>query len=205
MNDIELRTFSAEMVAEDEAKKIKGVASVFEKISNNLGGFREIIHYPAFGDLIVKDDVFALKNHDENLILGRNISGTLRLIEDKEGLKFVVDPPDTTYANDLLVSMGRGDIDKCSFAFNVAEGGEWWEEVDGMPLRHVTKMGKLWDISIVTYPGFSQTKAELFGRQIRTPEQVYKEYRSSKTQAQPEPPKRKIIDTLRLKQKLIEK
>ena len=204
MNEIELRTFSAEMVAENEAKKIRGVASVFEKVSNDLGGFKEIIHQGAFGGLITKDDVFALKNHDENLILGRNISGTLRLIEDKEGLKFEVDPPNTTYANDLLVSMERGDIDKCSFAFNIAEGGEWWEEVDGIPLRHVTKVRKLWDISIVTYPGFSQTKAELFGKQIRTPEQVYREYRSQKSQ-QPEPPKRKIIDTLKLKQKLIEK
>jgi uncharacterized protein len=185
MKDMEIRTFNAEVRSNDkkEARVIEGIASVFDKISDNLGGFREIIHYPAFGNLITSNDVKALINHDPNLILGRNQkSKTLRLFENREGLNFEVDPPDTSYANDLLVSMERGDIDQCSFAFKVADGGDWWEERDDFLLRHVTQYEEIYDISIVVYPGFPQTTAELNGRKIITPEQVYREYRDKSTQ-----------------------
>jgi len=179
MNEIEIRTYKAEVRKEGEEKpQIKGQAVVYEKMSPEQYGFKEIIHKRAVGDLIKKNDVFALKNHNEDLILGRNISGTLKLVETDEGLNFVVDPPDTTYSNDLLISMERGDIDKCSFAFRVDQSGQWWEEEDGVDIRHITKFAELYDVSIVTYPFYPQTIAELFGKDVRTPEQVYKEYRN---------------------------
>jgi len=179
MNEIEIRTYKAEVRKEGEEKtQIKGQAIVYEKMSPEQYGFKEIIHKGAVGDLIEKNDVFALKNHNEDLILGRNISGTLKLVETDEGLNFVVDPPDTTYSNDLLISMERGDIDKCSFAFRVDPSGQWWEEEDGVDIRHITKFAELYDVSIVTYPFYPQTIAELFGKDVRTPEQVYKEYRN---------------------------
>ena len=174
-DEIEIRTFIAEVRAnEGDKPKIRGQAAVFDVLSVNLGGFKEIIHQNSFGDVININDVFALINHDVNLVLGRNKSGTLSLEENEKGLDFIVDPPNTSFANDLLISMARKDMDKCSFAFIVAD--EYWEKVNGEDIRHITKFKELWDVSIVTYPAFPQTIAELFGKRVRTPEQVYMEY-----------------------------
>jgi hypothetical protein len=177
--DIEIRSYKAEIRADGEESKpkIKGTAAVFDKLSVDLGGFKEIIHQNSFGDIIYTSDVVALINHDPNLVLGRNQKSKTLFLEEKDtGLDFIIDPPGTSFANDLLVSMARGDMDKCSFAFVVSD--EYWEKVDGEAIRHVTKFKELWDISIVTYPAFPQTSAQLFGRNIKTPDQVYREYRS---------------------------
>lgn len=185
MKGIEIRTFNAELKAEGDSPKIRGVASVFNQLSEDLGGFRETIDPASFGSLINTCDVFALINHDANLVLGRNKSGTLRLSEDNTGLNFEVDPPNTTYANDLLAVMARGDMDKCSFAFRVAD--EYWEKVDGEDIRHITKFASLHDVSVVTYPAFPQTSAQLNGKDILTPEQVYTEFRSLEAERKQEP------------------
>lgn len=178
-NGIEIRTFPAEIRADSSNKKINGVASVFNVLSDDLGGFKEIIDSYSFGNLIYENDVRALINHDSNLILGRNQrSKTLRLAEDSQGLKFEVDPPNTSYANDLLVSMERGDVDQCSFAFRVADA--YWEVIDGMDVRHITKFAELIDVSVVMFPAFPQTSAQVFGKSINTPEQIYAEFRSTK-------------------------
>ena len=84
---IESRSFRAKFNQDDSEKpKIVGTAAVFDELSDDLGGFREIIHKGAFGELISSNDVFALINHDHNLFLGRNKSGTLTIKEDKDVL-----------------------------------------------------------------------------------------------------------------------
>jgi hypothetical protein len=182
---IEERTFAAKFSVDSDGKqKIKGTASVFNVLSQDLGGFKEIIDPWAFGPIVNTNDVFALINHDPNLVLGRNISKTLSLEENENGLDFVVDPPDTSFANDLLVSMARGDMDKCSFAFVVDTAT--WEVIDGWDVRRIKKFAELWDVSIVTYPAFYQTSAQVFGRDILTPKEVYAEYRSINLQRKQE-------------------
>lgn len=181
MNGVEMRTFNVEIRADEgEMPQIKGTACVFNQLSQDLGGYREIIDPWSMGDIINTSDVFALINHDANLVLGRNKSGTLKLSENKNGLDFVVDPPDTSFANNLIASMRRRDIDKCSFAFIVADAT--WEIIDGQDVRRITKFKELFDISIVTYPAFYQTSAQLNGKDITTPEKVYAEYRSKLNQ-----------------------
>jgi len=111
-----------------------------------------------FADALKTSDIRALFNHDPNYVLGRNMSGTCRLIEDEKGLRFEVDPPDTTYARDLQVSMSRGDINQCSFGFRVAEDGDAWrKEPDGTYLRSIMKVDRLFDVSPVTYPAYTST------------------------------------------------
>jgi HK97 family phage prohead protease len=117
----------------------------------------------AFTEAITKDDVRALFNHDENFVLGRNKSGTLRLAEDETGLKYEIDPPDTSYARDLLTVVGRGDVDASSFAFRVIEDmWEYFEQDDPdeatrtPPLRTIKKC-ELFDVSPVTYPAYPTT------------------------------------------------
>jgi len=174
LDSLEVRT------GEDgESKKIRGHAAVFNMLSEDLGGFREIIEPGTFASAIKRDDVRALFNHDPNYILGRNKAGTLTLEEDEKGLGSEIDPPDTQYARDLMVSIERGDISQMSFAFNIdGKKGEWWE-VDGEKvkdfmavvdamwdgkqhdiIRHVVK-AHLYDISPVTYPAYPQTDVKV--------------------------------------------
>jgi HK97 family phage prohead protease len=135
---------------------LRGYAAVFEKLSLNLGGFREQIMPGAF-DGVLKDDVRALFNHDENCVLGRSIANTLRFGVDKEGLWYEIDLPDTQSARDLLTSVKRGDVSQSSFAFTVAPGGAEWSEDDQTgTIRSVTKIARLYDVSPVTYPAYPE-------------------------------------------------
>lgn len=122
----EIRTFQFKLETradDDDSPVIRGHAAVFDSLSENLGGFKEIIKRGAFLDAIETDDVRALFNHDSNFVLGRNTAGTLRMSEDDTGLAVEIDPPDTTWARDLLTSMRRDDITQMSFAFTVKPDG----------------------------------------------------------------------------------
>ena len=159
---VERRTFTVEVRAiEGEARKIGGHAAVFNKRSENLGGFFEVIAPGAFSACL-GDDVRCLMNHDENRVLGRTRSKTLALSQDDNGLAFECSPADTTYARDLGVCMDRGDIDQCSFSFVVAPGGATWSDDDasGLPVRTITKVSRLFDVSVVTYPAYTETDAQ---------------------------------------------
>jgi HK97 family phage prohead protease len=105
-----------------------------------------------------KQDVRALFNHDDNQVLGRSKSGTLRMSVDSKGLKYEIDPPDTQLGRDLVTSIRRGDIDGSSFAF-IVRGQKWNETTkDGVTtyLREITDCD-LMDVSPVTYPAYEQT------------------------------------------------
>jgi HK97 family phage prohead protease len=145
-------------------------------MSEDLGGFREVIAPGAF-DGCMSDDVRCLINHDDNLVLGRTKSKTLTLAADGKGLQFDCDPADTSFSRDLAVSMERGDIDQCSFSFTVAPGGaEWGEDANNVPVRTVRKIARLYDVSVVTYPAYTATSAEL-----RTNAEILKERESDQS------------------------
>jgi len=159
---IERRTFKAEVRKDGETRKIRGVAIVFNQLSENLGGYREQIAADAL-DGCDMADVRCLINHEDNLVLGRTASGTLALSNGPAGLSFECNPPDTSYARDLAACMDRGDIDQCSFSFTVAPGGADWSEdaATGGEIRTVKKIARLYDVSVVTYPAYTQTSSEL--------------------------------------------
>lgn len=142
---------------DDGSRKITGHAAVFNQLSHDLGGFREQISPGAFAKAIESDDVRALFNHDPNVILGRNLAGTLRLAEDARGLAIEIDPPDTQAARDLMVSMERGDVTQMSFAFSVRPGGQDWADDDEGRVIRTLKDLRLYDVSPVVYPAYPQT------------------------------------------------
>lgn len=156
---IERRSIPLELRAKDDEAKISGYSILFNSLSENLGGFREQISVDAN---IEFDDTVALFNHDSNFVLGRTSSNTLKLTRDKKGVHMEVDPPDTTWAKDLMVSMKRGDIDKQSFAFYVLPDGQSWDEDPdtGALIRTVRSM-RVVDVSVVTRPAYSQTDAHV--------------------------------------------
>ena len=136
---------------EDGSTTITGHAAVFNQMSSDLGGFREIIAPNAFENVLT-DDVRALVNHDPNLLLARTTSGTLNLSQTNEGLQYSFDVPDTTYGRDLIISMERGDITQSSFAFTIEEDS--WESTEDGEIRTINKVKNLYDVSPVTYPAY---------------------------------------------------
>lgn len=136
---------------EDGTTTITGHAAVFNQLSSDLGGFRELIAPDAFSG-VLNDDVRALVNHDPNLLLARTTSGTLNLEQTDEGLQYSFDVPDTTYGRDLIVSMERKDITQSSFAFTIEEDS--WETTADGEIRTINKVKNLYDVSPVTYPAY---------------------------------------------------
>lgn len=162
MNELERRLYRGELRAEGEGaeRRIVGYAAVFNVLSVNLGGFREIIMPGAFKRTIGEADVRAVINHDANLVLGRNKAGTLTLREDEIGLRYEIIPPDTQYARDLIVSLDRGDIDQSSFSFRAVE--ESWKyptEQEPLPTRVLHDVD-LFDVSPVTFPAYQETTVQ---------------------------------------------
>ena len=134
-----------------------GHAAVFNQatlIGTRQFGFTEEIAPRAFDD-VLEDDVRLLINHG-GLPLARTTNGTLRLSQDREGLVNEADFAPTTEARDLSVLIERGDVNQQSFAFTIAE--EMWStrELDGVEMDHrtITKIKRLYDTSIVTYPAY---------------------------------------------------
>jgi len=170
---LESRSFPFEITevrkTDGEPTKIGGYAAVFNKLSDDLGGFREKID-PGFFSDVLGDDVRALFNHDDNMVLGRTKNDTLTLEEDGKGLKVEITPPDTTYARDLLTLIDRGDVNQMSFQWVTAI--DEWDETDlKKVIRTLKKAKSLWDVSPVTFPAYPQTKAGL-----RSAKQMYIEH-----------------------------
>lgn len=138
---------------------LSGYAAVFDAPSQNLGGFVERIAPGAFAKTVQEADVRHLLNHDPSAVLGRNRAGTLRLSEDRVGLRYEVDLPDTQTGRDLAALVERGDITGSSFGFRVVgeDGDEWSLTEDGFPLRTLRQVA-LSDTSTVTYPAYLSTE-----------------------------------------------
>ena len=148
----------------DKKPYIVGYASVFNSLSEDLGGFRELVHKDSFND-VLQDDVRALFNHDPNLILGRSTAGTLKLDVDETGLKYELQVPDTTAGRDLLVSIERGDVSQSSFGFRV-DSDHFDQDAEGEWVRTITRVRSLLDISPVVYPAYQDTSTSTARRSL---------------------------------------
>ena len=150
-------------IEQGEDKKIRGVASVFNSESRDLGGFTEIIDRHAFDDALKSNpDVTCLWNHNSDDLLGRTSSGTLRLWTEDDGLHYEVDPPNTTLGNDMRELLARGDVNGSSFAFTVDDDGqEWQERDDGTTLRTIKKVSGLYDVSLVTVGAYEDASVAI--------------------------------------------
>lgn len=179
----EIRTMSdsIEIRSENnEPAKIIGYAARFNSPSEEMWGFVEQIRPGAFLKALEKSDARALFNHDPNLILGREKSGTLKLSEDEVGLRYEITPPDTQWAKDLISSIQRGDVSQSSFAFSMTGGVEEWDDSKEPAVRTIVEVGKLYDISPVTYPAYPSTSVN-----VRSMEEVAQEHRKRSADKRP--------------------
>ena len=163
----ELKTRAVE---DSPERYIEGYFVVFNQETELWPGAIEVIAPTAF-DEALSDDVRALINHDTTLVLGRTKAGTLELEADTYGLwgRIKVNPNDTDAMN-LYERVSRGDVDQCSFGFNVLDETTEWRE-DGTVKWTVNKV-KLWEVSPCTFPAYEQTgiqarKAEVEEHQRR--------------------------------------
>lgn len=146
--------------AEVEGRKLHGYASVFDQ-ATRIGRSYEVIAPTAFRSVLKRDpDVRALWNHDENHLLGRTSSGTVRLWTDSVGLGYEVDLPDTQLGHDVRELARRGDITGSSFGFIPGED-EIAHAADGLQVRTHTDIRELRDVSPVTFPAYEGASVEL--------------------------------------------
>ena len=157
MNKI-TRTYNVEFRSNDnENRQVEGYAVVFNS-PTDLGWFTEEIDPHAF-DNADMSNVYLLGNHDENIILAGTSNNTLKLDINENGLYQTASVIDTTTGEDWLKLVKNGLINKQSFAFTIADGGEEWSMRDGKEHRIIRSIEKLFDVSLVPWPAYSDTSA----------------------------------------------
>lgn len=144
--------------------RLSGYAAVYgqETVIGGWFPFREVIRAGAFDEAMRTDDVLALWNHDTNYVLGRTGNGTARLSTDETGLHYDIDVNQAdSQAVSVAAKVERGDVHTSSFAFSVEEDGEEWDSSgtrEGrLPLRTITKVSRLYDVSPVAAAAYPQT------------------------------------------------
>lgn len=145
---------------------LRGHAAVFNSLSEDLGGFRELLEPGAFrAALRGTPDVRLLHDHDAARVLARTtaqVDGkpSLELREDATGLHVWAIVQPRTWVDDLAVEMQSGLVDQMSFAFTIRDGGDDWAVAeDGTVVRTIRADGidALYDVSVVAYPAYPAT------------------------------------------------
>ncbi len=129
--------------------------SLYEKISPN-----------AFDECDMSD-VYCLRDHEDDLLLGRSISQTLRLSPNSNGIAYECDAPNTTAGRDTVEYIRRRDITGSSFSW--PKDRAYWdytleEDDQGNIIRTITKIKKLLDVGPVKNPAYPQTSTGITKR-----------------------------------------
>lgn len=161
------RTWKTEFKTREEQsgeKAIEGYFAVFNQETELWKGAYEDIASTAF-DNTLSNDIRGLTNHDTTLVLGRNKSGTLDLKVDSRGLwgKIIINENDSDAMN-LYERVKRGDVDQCSFGFNILHEETDWRD-DGTVKWTLTEID-LHEVSICTFPQYEDTGVQARQKQV---------------------------------------
>lgn len=135
---------------------IEGYFSVFNSPYELWEGATEIVKPGAFSNCL-SQDVRALINHDSTLVLGRTRAGTLTLKQDERGLwgSVKINREDGDAMN-LYARVQRGDVDQCSFGFNIKR--ETFVDLGGDQYRwEIEEVDPLYEVSVCTFPAYQET------------------------------------------------
>ena len=150
---IHRRALTNDVRGASNGNTVGGYAAVFDSITD-LGTMYERIERGAFEGADMSD-VRLLINHD-GIPLARTASGTLGLLVDQRGLRYVAALDDTEQARQLVSAARRGDVTQSSFAFTIKE--QELSKHEGRILRTIKKIGTVVDVSPVTYPAYADTE-----------------------------------------------
>ncbi|MEU5693861.1 phage major capsid protein [Actinosynnema sp. NPDC020468] len=154
--DVEL---PVEVRVKDGSRSIRGYAYVFDKLSGDLGGFRERIERGAGREDMERGSLVATFNHDFSAPLGRTGYG-LRTGVDAVGGWYEIDLPDTTAGRDVAELITRGIVRGSSFMFTLKDfdaDQEWVrDQTSGFLIRSV-KDFHVHELGPVTNPAYPDT------------------------------------------------
>lgn len=162
-------------VAEDNGKKyIEGYFAVFNSNYTLWPGATESIDPGAFDDAL-NDDIRALIDHETRLVLGRTKAKTLELKVDNKGLWGRIEVNDADQdAMNLYARVERGDVNQCSFGFDIFEEDTTYNDDD--TVHWTIKKVKLYEVSVVTFPAYEDTS-------VQARRKDYNQLRARKNQA----------------------
>jgi HK97 family phage prohead protease len=123
----------------------------------DLGGLIEEYEPGCFKEGL-KNDPRVTFNHDEACILGRQSANTARFWEEADGVHAECEAPDTSWANDLLVSMRRGDVDQASSCFWILKQKR--ETRNGVPVRIIQK-ALMREGAVLAFAAYKGTSAQI--------------------------------------------
>lgn len=153
---IEIRTVDNE----ENKMLIEGYAITYDQPATHRYGsrkFTETIKSGALDNTDMKDVPLRYNHNDNVMIMARTRNKSLKLKKDEIGLKIQAELLDTQSNRDLYKAIQEGLIDKMSFAFTVADGGDTWTFGEEETKREVTDIAKLWDVSVVDTPFYDST------------------------------------------------
>lgn len=141
-----------------EEKRIEGYFAVFNSIYEIAPGMTESIAPGAFSETL-DGDIRALTDHETMYVLGRSEAKTLELREDDKGLwgSILINPNDQDAMN-LYARVERGDVNQCSFGFDILSEETDFRE-DGSVHWTITSV-KLYEVSVCTFPAYAETSVE---------------------------------------------
>lgn len=162
----QLRTAATEFKIREDSSDlvIEGYFAVFNSNYDIFAGASESVAPGAFANTL-GNDVRALINHDTTMVLGRTKAGTLELREDSHGLwgSVKVNPSDQDAVN-LYERVKRGDVDQCSFGFDIVSEDVDYRE-DGS-VHWTIREVKLYEVSVCTFPAYEETAVKARERDL---------------------------------------
>ena len=169
-NNMEIRAFNFEVRAEQDenhGNTLTGRPIVYDS-RTDLGWYDEIIEAGALNEADLKDVRFLINHNTDMIPLARsrnnNENSTMQMTVDEEGMNIRVDldTENNVEAKSLYSAVERGDLDGMSFMFTV--DGDKWDDIESEhPTRTITKLGKVFEVSAVTFPAYEQTSIQARG------------------------------------------
>lgn len=170
---IEKRHFKFEVRSETDEKNgsyLRGRPIVYDS-RTNLGDFDEIIKAGALDGADLSDVKFLINHNTMMIPLARSKAGnddsTMKFTVDKKGMDISVniDSERNADAKSLNSAVERGDLDGMSFMFTI-DGQEWDDLESEHPTRTITKIGKVFEVSAVTFPAYADTELSTRSKDI---------------------------------------
>lgn len=172
----EIQEFNFELRAESDeqhGKYLTGQPIVFDSETQIYhparGAFKEVIERGALDDTDLRDVRFLVNHNIDMIPLARsrnnNENSTMQMIVDPERGMFIrvnLDVENNNEARNLYSAVERGDITGMSFMFSDVK--DRWEDANGeMPVRHVRSIGRVHEVSAVTFPAYDATSIQARG------------------------------------------